>query len=135
MTKKRIVLRFPNDLLEKPVTYHLIRDFDLVVNILKAKITPREEGLLVLAIEGERKNVEAGLEYLKNIGVQTQPLIEDINWDSTRCTHCTACVTVCPTNAFRIDRNTMRVEFDRNKCIACGLCVDICPYHALEIIV
>lgn len=133
--KKRVVLTFPHDLLDKPITYHLIKDFDLIVNILKAKITPREQGLLVLEIEGEEDKLEQGLAYLKETGINIESLIEDIKWDEGKCTHCTECVTVCPTNAFVVDREKMKVSFDKDKCIACGLCVLLCPYRAMEIII
>ena len=63
--KKRVVLTYPHDLLDKPLTYHLIKDYDLVVNILKAKITPRAQGLLVLEIEGDKEKLEEGISYLK----------------------------------------------------------------------
>ncbi len=134
LEKRRVVLTFPHELLDKPITYQLIKDFDLVVNLLKVKITPREEGLMVLEIEGDHLKFEEGLKYLKKIGIHIESLIEDIKWDEDKCTHCTACLTVCPTQAFGINRQIMQVEFDKNKCIACGLCLSVCPYRAIEIV-
>ena len=52
----------------------LIKDYDLEVNIMRARITPREEGRLVLEITGKRANIEAGFKYLSDIGVEVQPL-------------------------------------------------------------
>jgi ferredoxin len=134
LEKQRVVLTFPQELLDKPIVYHLIKDYDLIINLLKVKITPKEEGVMVLDIEGDHVNLEQGIKYLKNIGIQIEPLIEDIKWDENKCTHCTECVTVCPTQAFVLNRQTMKVEFDNNKCIACGLCVSVCPYRAMEIV-
>lgn len=135
MEKKRVVLTFPHQLLEKPITYHLIKDYDLVVTILKAKITPKEQGLLVLEIKGSKANLEKAITYLKKTGVEIASLIEDIKWDDKKCTHCTACVSVCPTGAFVVDRKRMLIQFDKDKCIACGLCVTLCPYRAMEIVI
>jgi ferredoxin len=135
MEKKRVVLTFPHDLLDKPIAYHLIKDYDLVVTILKAKITPKEQGLLVLEIQGTKHNLDKGIAYLKKTGVKIASLIEDIKWDEKKCIHCTECVTVCPTGAFVINRDRMQVQFDKDKCIACGLCVTLCPYRAMEIII
>jgi len=135
MVKRRIVIIFPQELLDKPVTYHLIKDYDLIVNILKAHVTPKEQGQLVLELEGKKPDIEAGLAYLRKSGLTTQSLEKDINWDKKKCTHCTECVSVCPTNAFVIDRKTMEITFDAEKCIACGLCVDVCPYRAVEIVI
>ncbi|MCP4650067.1 MAG: 4Fe-4S dicluster domain-containing protein [PVC group bacterium] len=135
MGKKRIVLTFPHDLLDKPITYSLIKEYDLIVNILKANITPNELGVLVLEIEGQKQNLENGLAYLKKVGIEIEPLIQDIKWDEQKCTHCTKCVTVCPTGVFVVNRDTMQIEFNKNKCIACGLCVTLCPYRAVEIVI
>jgi L-aspartate semialdehyde sulfurtransferase ferredoxin len=132
--KRRVVLTFPQQLLDKPIIYQLIKDFDLVVNLLKVKITPKEEGVMVLDLEGEHIKLEKGLKYLKKIGIQIELLIEDIKWDEHKCTHCTECITICPTQAFCLDRKIMKIDFDKNRCIACGLCVGVCPYGAIEIV-
>jgi len=52
MVSKRIVLKFPHKLVDQPIVYRLVKDFDLEFNILKASVTPREEGLVVLEIWG-----------------------------------------------------------------------------------
>lgn len=135
MEKRRVVLTFPHELLDKPITYHLIKDYDLIVNLLRVKITPKEEGVMVIELVGDAGRLEEGVAYLKRTGIKIDSLIEDIKWDEQKCTHCTECVTVCPTNAFVIDRKLMKIEFDKDKCIACGLCVSICPYRAMEIVV
>ncbi len=131
---KRIVLTFPKNLVDKPIVYRLIKDFNLIFNILKASITPEEEGHLVMELTGDEKGVEKGIDYLKKQGVEVQPLSKNIivNWDE--CIQCGACVTQCPTGALYItDRSTMRVDFDPAKCIACELCVKPCPPRAIEV--
>jgi Fe-S-cluster-containing dehydrogenase component len=134
MSKKRLVLTFPHNLVNKPITYHLIKDYNLVVNILKAQVAPNEEGLLVIELEGKREDLEEGVKFLKETGVDTQSLARDIKWDKKKCVHCTACVGICPTQAFVVNKEKMEVEFDKSKCIACGLCVDACPYDAIDIV-
>lgn len=133
MIKRRYVLTFPHNLLDRPITYHLIKDYDLVINILRARVNPNEEGLLVLELQGKRQNMEAGVKYLQDLGVALQPLSGDIKWNEKACIHCTACVAICPMGAFKADKKTQKVTFDKNKCIACELCVKACPYHAIEI--
>jgi ferredoxin len=134
MGSKKIVLIFPKTLVDKPIVYKLIKDFDLVFNILKASITPDEEGLMVLELSGDPKKIEEGVKYLKDQGVRIQPLSKDIivNWE--RCTQCGACVSICPTAALYIkDKKTMAVAFDPEKCIACELCIKPCPPRAIEV--
>ena len=133
MQKKRIVLTFPPDLLSEPITYHLVKDYDLMINILSARVTPREEGKLVMELSGKKKLIDEGLQYLANLGVNIQPLAKDIKWYAEKCTHCTACVTLCPSGALSLDRDEMLMDFVKDKCIACELCIPACPYHAIEI--
>lgn len=134
MQKKRVVFNYPSHLVDQPVISKLVKDYDLTVNILRAQITPREEGRLVLEITGKRAMLESGFQYLREIGVETQPLAQDVKWHEERCTHCTGCISICPTHALDVDRKSMEVSFHRDKCIACELCIPVCPYQAMEIL-
>lgn len=133
MISKRIVLRFPNRLIDQPIVYKLVKDYNLEFNILKAYVTPREEGLLVLELKGEDEDYNEGISYLTRIGVRVQPLSQNIIRNNERCTHCGACVTICPTGALVLDTITRKVHFYDNKCIACELCVPACPPRAMEV--
>jgi L-aspartate semialdehyde sulfurtransferase ferredoxin len=131
MVSKRIVLTFPHKLLDQPIVYKLVKDYDLVFNILQARITPKEEGLMVLEVKGKKEKYAEGIKYLTSLGVKIQPLSQDVTRDDSRCTHCGACLAVCPTEALYIDKKTMKVIFDSEKCIACELCVKACPPRAM----
>jgi len=130
---KKIVLRFPKRLVERPIIYRLVKDYELEFNILKASITPEQEGLLVLELKGNQKEYDRGIEFLMKAGVKIQSLSQDVTRNETRCTHCGACVTVCPTGAFRVDPATMKIIFEDEKCIGCGLCITACPPRAMEV--
>jgi len=133
MISKRIVLKFPHRLVDQPIICNLVKHYNLDFSILKAYVTPREEGLLVLELTGENKNYEKGIEYLKKSGVTVQPLSQDIIRNETRCTDCGACVTICPAGALVLDNLTRKVHFYDNKCIACELCIKACPVRAMEV--
>jgi len=130
---KRVVLHFPRNLVDQPIIYRLVRDYDLMFNILKASVTPKEEGLLVLELSGGEKDYEKGVRYLAEVGVEIQSLSRDVYRDEVRCTHCGACITICPTHAFDLEPSTRKVNFLDEKCIACGLCIKACPPRAMEI--
>jgi ferredoxin len=133
MTTTKVVLRFPPELSDQPVTYKLIKEYDLMVNILRGHITPKEEGMLVLELTGKKKQLDRGMEYLTKLGVETQKLSKDVRWLKDLCTHCTACTSLCPTHALSVERDAMVVSFERAKCIACEMCVTVCPYNAMEV--
>jgi ferredoxin len=130
---KKIVLRFPKRMVDRPIVYRLVKDYDLEFNILKASITPEQEGLLVLELKGNQAEYDKGIEFLIKAGVQIQSLSQDIMRNEERCTQCGACITVCPTGAFKLDMKTRLVIFDNEKCIGCGLCIPACPPHAMEV--
>jgi len=129
---KRIVLHFSSRLVGQPIVYRLVKDYNLEFNILKASFTPEEEGLMVLAINGEKKDYDKGIKYLTNTGVRIQPLSQDVTRNEERCTHCGACITICPTGAFEIEPSTRRIQFYSEKCSACGMCIKACPPRAME---
>jgi ferredoxin len=130
---KRIVLRFPKRMVDRPIIYRLVKDYDLEFNILKASITPEQEGVMVLELKGNQTEYDKGIEFLLKAGVKIQSLSQDVTRNEERCTHCGACITVCPPGAFRLDPRTRMVIFDNDKCIACGLCIPACPPRAMEV--
>ncbi len=133
LVTKRIVLRFPQRLVERPIIYRLVKDYDLEFNILKASITPEQEGLLVLELKGDQKEYDKGIDFLVKGGVRIQSLSQDVTRNEERCTSCGACITVCPAGAFEVDPETREVLFNNEKCIACGLCIPACPPRAMEV--
>ncbi len=129
---RRIVLHFPPRVTGQPVVYRLAKDFNLSFNILKASVSPGEEGLLVMELTGDQEDYDKGIRYITEAGVEIQSLSQDVVRDEARCTHCGACVTICPTSAFSLEPKTRRVLFDNNKCVVCGLCVKACPPRAMR---
>jgi len=130
---KRIVLHFPKRLVDRPIVYRLVKDYNLEFNILKAFFTPEEEGLMVLEISGKQADYDKGIQYLTKSGVKIQSLSQDVVRNEERCTHCGACITMCPTGAFELEPSTRRVNFDNEKCLACELCIKACPPRAMEL--
>ena len=130
---KKIVIHFPKRMIDEPILFRLIKDYDLEFNILKASITPEAEGLMVVELKGSQKNYDQGIQYLIDSGVKIQSLSQDVTRNEERCTSCGACITVCPAGAFEYEKATMAVRFNNAKCVACGLCIKACPPRAMEL--
>ncbi|MBA7658096.1 hypothetical protein ES703_66044 [subsurface metagenome] len=88
---------------------------------------------MVLELRGEQADYDRGIRYLTEAGVRIQSLSQDVIRNEERCTHCGACITICPTYAFEVDPVTREVSFYGDKCIACGLCIQACPPRAMEL--
>ena len=80
MVSKRIVLHFPHRLVDEPIVYKLVKEYNLKFNILKAYVTPQEEGLMVLELSGGKSDYDKGIKYLISCGVKIQPLSQDVKF-------------------------------------------------------
>ncbi len=77
MAKKAVKLTFPQELIKEPVTFRMAKDFDIIPNIRRARVT-ETVGELVLELEGTEDNLERGIRYLQQQGVQVAPVEGDI---------------------------------------------------------
>ena len=57
MYSKKIVIRYEADIVDKPVVYSLVKDFDLAFNIMRARVSPRREGLVVSIFPAKRETL------------------------------------------------------------------------------
>ncbi len=127
-----VLLIFNQRIMYRPIIYRLAGDFNIIFNVLEAKILPKQEGRIILELRGEEENLTRCIEYLKQEQVQVEVLADKMHRDEDRCIHCGACTAVCRTDALAIDRATMEVVFSPEKCVACGLCIVACPVKAMS---
>lgn len=132
MKSENVLLIFKSNIMYKPVIYRLARDFDLVFNILEAKILPRREGRILLELRGDDDQIKQGLEFLEEHRVVVEHLADKIWREEDLCVHCGACTGVCPTDALKLEPPRMNVVFDVQKCVACGMCGLACPFGAMK---
>ncbi|HET6488687.1 MAG TPA: NIL domain-containing protein [Syntrophales bacterium] len=132
MTKK-VVIRYSADIVDQPITCQLVKKYDLDFNILKARIFPRREGVMVLELSGPKENFEAAVRFMKEKGLRVEPLSKSVTQNGETCVHCGACVAFCPTEALHMDPKTSKVIFDPERCNGCEFCVTACPARAMSI--
>jgi L-aspartate semialdehyde sulfurtransferase ferredoxin len=133
MPSRRLILSYPPDVVQEPVTYQLVKDYDLKINILKARILPREGGRLVMELSGKKDSLESGMSYLASLGIEVKTLIREVKQDKDKCLSCSACVALCPTGALHVEEDGFEVVLDHDKCVICEVCVTACPYRAIDI--
>ena len=128
---KKLMFFFAKCECEKPIIYHLVKDHDLVVNVYRAKVTPEEEGYLILDVTGTESDIERALDYIRTFNVTINPTGKGVIRDEQACTHCGHCVPHCPSKALHIpNRATRQVLYNEADCIECQACVRVCPYGA-----
>jgi ferredoxin len=133
MIKKRFILNFPPDSGDKPLSYHLVKDYDIRINILKAEVFPGKRGSLLLELQGTAANIEKGIDYLVRHDVDCEPLEKRIRFQEERCIDCGNCVAVCFAGALTIGPPDWHLQFDKSQCVVCELCVTACPLKLYEI--
>ncbi|MBT3178006.1 MAG: 4Fe-4S binding protein [Desulfobacula sp.] len=132
MYSKITILTFPPEISQKALVCQLTKKYDLLFNILSAKISNKKEGYMVLEISSASKTgFNKGIKFLKDQGVSISSPEHQIYKDEEVCTHCGACTAVCPTEALYIKRPEMEIIFDKEKCSVCELCVVTCPTRAM----
>jgi ABC-type methionine transport system ATPase subunit len=75
--KRRVKLTFPQQLIKEPVIFTMAKKFDVMPNIRRARVT-ETVGEMVLELEGTDENLEKGLRYLKEAGVDVELVEGDI---------------------------------------------------------
>ncbi|EFI34633.1 NIL domain protein [Desulfonatronospira thiodismutans ASO3-1] len=130
---KIISLHFSPEVVRKPMMYNLAKKFDLTFNILKAKISPREEGHMILELSGDLEDYKKGVSYLQEHGISIRDVAQSMTRDESLCTHCGVCTALCFNRALRLDKATRKILFDEDKCTACSNCTRICPVGAMQV--
>ncbi len=131
MKKKiKVLLKFPAEKSTMPVSYHLVKDYDLIFNIFQAHVRFGKRGELAIELTGEEQNLEKGLQFMRDEGIEVHILSRSIMWNGDSCVHCGACTGVCPTEALTLDENA-QLKFEQEKCIVCELCIKACPISVL----
>jgi ABC-type methionine transport system ATPase subunit len=68
---------FPRKLIKEPIIYELSHKFEVVTNIRRADVS-EDRGWVVLELEGEDKEIDAGIAWVKEKGVRVDPIVGDI---------------------------------------------------------
>ncbi|HDN86136.1 MAG: ferredoxin [Candidatus Omnitrophota bacterium] len=69
MVTKEVELTIPGEFKDEPIFYYIIKNFDVIPNIVEASFST-EMGWAIVRIEGEEKELEKLFNFLKEKGVQ-----------------------------------------------------------------
>ena len=122
----RILLRFSEENVEKPLTAQVILELGIPMRIVAATVDAHGGDIL---LEVPRVHVEKIVKAFKDKGVDvTFPKLIEVDCD--KCIDCGGCISLCPTEALHFN-SEYRLEFEEDKCISCFLCLDSCCRGAL----
>ena len=129
--KTKLFMTFPAALTTTPVTYELVKQFDLKPNILKANIDFNMVGTILYDLEGAASDIQEAVAYLEGLGLSVSMSSTTITIDEKRCTDCGLCTSVCGVDALTIRAPEWQLHFDEVKCIGCNHCIPVCPVRAI----
>ncbi len=75
--KKRVKLTFPQQLIKEPVIFTMAKQFNVMPNIRRARVT-ETVGEMILELEGDDANLEKGIHWLKEKGIEVELVEGDV---------------------------------------------------------
>jgi len=75
--KKRVRLTFPQNLIKEPVIFTMARQFHIVPNIRRARVT-ETVGEMILELDGTEEDLEKGMQWLREKGLEIEFVEGDI---------------------------------------------------------
>lgn len=77
MVKTRVKLTFPQSLIKEPVIFSMAKQFNVMPNIRRARIT-ETVGEIVLELEGAQDDLDKGIAFMKEKGVEVELVEGDV---------------------------------------------------------
>jgi hypothetical protein len=76
MVKRLVMLTFTSEVIAEPIIHSLSQQFRLITNIRRADLT-ENRGWIVLELDGEEKDIEAGITWAISKGIRVDPTNDD----------------------------------------------------------
>jgi len=77
MAKKQVTLIFPQHLIKEPVIYMMAKEYDVIPNIRRARVT-ESIGEVTLELEGSDETLKKAVVFLEKKGVKVEPVVGDV---------------------------------------------------------
>lgn len=69
-TEQKYRIHFPLDQISAPVMTHLVTDYDMSPNLLRADIDAKKGGWLVVGLSGDEARIQSALDWLRGQGLE-----------------------------------------------------------------
>ena len=77
MSSLRLFVSFPEELVDRPLVYEIIKKFDVVPNIRRANVEGHS-GWLILEVNGEQSQLDAAIAYFEELGCTVNRMEGDV---------------------------------------------------------
>jgi hypothetical protein len=73
----RLFVSFPEELVDRPMIYEVVKRFDVVPNIRRANVE-QHSGWVILELTGEPDHLEGAMRYLEEVGCTVNTMEGDV---------------------------------------------------------
>jgi hypothetical protein len=73
----RLFVSFPEELVDRPMIYEIVRAYDVVPNIRRANVEAHS-GWVILELTGPHEQLDAAIDYLEGLGCQVNRMEGDV---------------------------------------------------------
>jgi hypothetical protein len=73
----RLFVSFPEDLVDRPMIYEVVKRFDVVPNIRRANVE-QHSGWVILELNGEQEQLDGSIAYLEAVGCTVNTMEGDV---------------------------------------------------------
>ena len=77
MARKQVTLIFPQHLIKEPVIYMMAKEYEIIPNIRRARVT-ESVGEVTLELEGSEEAFKKAVAFLEKKGVKVEPVVGDV---------------------------------------------------------
>jgi ABC-type methionine transport system ATPase subunit len=73
----RLFVSFPEELVDRPMIYEVVKRFDVVPNIRRANVE-QHSGWVILELSGDQEQLDAAVAYLEEVGCTVNTMEGDV---------------------------------------------------------
>ena len=73
----RLFVSFPEELVDRPMIYEIVKRFDVVPNIRRANVEAHS-GWVILELSGDEEQRDAAIAYLEEVGCTVNTMEGDV---------------------------------------------------------
>ena len=73
----RLFVSFPEELVDRPMIYEVVKRFDVVPNIRRANVE-QHSGWVILELNGAQDQLDASIAYLEEVGCTVNTMEGDV---------------------------------------------------------
>ena len=129
MTTLKIILKFPQKIMQNPLLAEVVLETGVLINIDRAFVDPAIAEIVIDVPDDKKEKV---VDAFRQRGVDVRELDTPLFFDEAECVQCGACVSVCPVEVFKLN-DDRTISIDLKQCILCRTCLTMCPQGALKV--